>query len=85
MHALLRTLCARHTPAVLLVTHDVDEAILLADRIVVLGANGRLGEAIPVDLAQPRRQDTVEFGALRRALLAELGVSLSVVGATMGG
>ncbi|HEY4455571.1 MAG TPA: ABC transporter ATP-binding protein [Pseudonocardiaceae bacterium] len=74
MHALLRTLCARHTPAVLLVTHDVDEAILLADRIVVLTGDGRLGAPIPVDLDQPRTQDTAEFGALRRALLAELGV-----------
>ncbi|HEV3383057.1 MAG TPA: hypothetical protein VG142_18985 [Trebonia sp.] len=32
MHGLLQDLCARHHPAVLLVTHDVDEAILLADR-----------------------------------------------------
>jgi sulfonate transport system ATP-binding protein len=75
MHALLRTLCARHTPAALLVTHDVDEAILLADRIVVLRGDGRLGDPIPVRLDQPRQQDTAEFGALRRALLAELGVS----------
>ena len=74
MHALLRTLCARHTPAVLLVTHDVDEAILLADRVVVLGANGRLGTPTTVDIPAPRRQDTAEFGALRRVLLAELGV-----------
>ncbi len=36
MHGLLRELCAAHRPAVLLVTHDVDEAIALADRIVVL-------------------------------------------------
>jgi sulfonate transport system ATP-binding protein len=36
MHDLLRDLCRRHRPAVLLVTHDVDEAIALADRIVVL-------------------------------------------------
>jgi sulfonate transport system ATP-binding protein len=74
MHALLRTLCARHTPAVLLVTHDVDEAILLADRIVVLGPDGRLGASTTVDLQQSGKQDTAEFGALRRALLAELGV-----------
>src|SRR5439155_3586104 len=33
MHALLRELCRRHQPAVLLVTHDVDEAITLADRV----------------------------------------------------
>ena len=36
MHGLLQDLCRRHTPAVLLVTHDVDEAILLADRVIVL-------------------------------------------------
>jgi ABC-type nitrate/sulfonate/bicarbonate transport system ATPase subunit len=59
---------------VLLVTHDVDEAILLADRIIVLSNDGRLGAPTSVDLQQPRKQDTAEFGALRRALLAELGV-----------
>ena len=36
MHGLLRELCERHRPAVLLVTHDVDEAIVLADRVIVL-------------------------------------------------
>ena len=36
MHGLLADLCRRHRPAVLLVTHDVDEAITLADRVLVL-------------------------------------------------
>ena len=36
MHVLLSKLCAAHRPAVLLVTHDVDEAIVLADRVIVL-------------------------------------------------
>ena len=36
MHTLLRKLCEVHQPAVLLVTHDVDEAIVLADRVIVL-------------------------------------------------
>ena len=36
MHVLLRKLCEAHRPAVLLVTHDVDEAIVLADRVIVL-------------------------------------------------
>jgi sulfonate transport system ATP-binding protein len=74
MHDLLRTLCARHRPAVLLVTHDVDEAIVLADRIVVLGTDGRLGDDTIIDLPRPRRQDSREFGALRAGLLAALGV-----------
>src|SRR5690606_15578249 len=41
MHDLLIELCRRHRPAVLLVTHDVDEAITLADRVLVL-ADGRI-------------------------------------------
>ncbi|WP_131792641.1 ABC transporter ATP-binding protein, partial [Candidatus Protofrankia datiscae] len=36
MHELVRELVARHRPAVLLVTHDVDEAITLADRVLVM-------------------------------------------------
>ncbi len=46
MHDLLRELCAKHRPAVLLVTHDVDEAIELAGRVVVL-QNGRIGLDLP--------------------------------------
>ncbi|MBC3844225.1 ABC transporter ATP-binding protein [Streptacidiphilus sp. 4-A2] len=64
MHALLRELCARHRPAVLLVTHDVDEAVALADRVFVL-TDGRLGPAHPT--GRP---------GLRERLLAELGVDL---------
>jgi sulfonate transport system ATP-binding protein len=77
MHALLRQLCQRHQPAVLLVTHDVDEAIVLADRIAVLGDDGRISFDTNVSLSQPRRRDTPEFGALRDRLLAELGVDPS--------
>jgi len=73
MHGLLAQLCARHQPAVLLVTHDVDEAILLADRVLVL-ADGRISVDVPVDVATPRRRTDPEFGALRSHLLAQLGV-----------
>ena len=41
MHGLLRELYERHRPAVLLVTHDVDEAVVLADRVLVL-EDGRI-------------------------------------------
>jgi sulfonate transport system ATP-binding protein len=73
MHALLRQLCQRHRPAVLLVTHDVDEAILLADRVVVL-TDGTLSLDRRVDLPQPRLRSAAGFVELRSALLAELGV-----------
>lgn len=73
MHALLRRLCERHRPAVLLVTHDVDEAIALADRVVVLD-RGRIAADLPVDVPAPRRQGSAAHTALRGRLLARLGV-----------
>lgn len=73
MHKLLRELYLRHRPAVLLVTHDVDEAILLADRVLVL-TEGRISLSAPVDVDPPRRREDPRFLALRRRLLTELGV-----------
>jgi sulfonate transport system ATP-binding protein len=73
MHHLLQDLCARHRPAVLLVTHDVDEALLLADRAVVL-VDGRLRLDVPIDLERPRWRGDPGFVALRDRLMAELGV-----------
>jgi sulfonate transport system ATP-binding protein len=73
MHALLAQLCARHRPAVLLVTHDVDEAILLADRVAVL-TDGRISFDTTVDVPTPRLRADPAFASLRSRLLAELGV-----------
>jgi sulfonate transport system ATP-binding protein len=74
MHALLQDLCSRHRPAVLLVTHDVDEAILLADRALVL-VDGKITLDVRVALDRPRDRGHPGFIALRSRLLAELGVS----------
>lgn len=78
MHALLQDLCSRHNPAVLLVTHDVDEAILLADRVLVL-VDGAITVDLPVAFGRPRdrARARAEFTALRSRLLAELGVAES--------
>jgi sulfonate transport system ATP-binding protein len=73
MQRLIRELCHKHGPATLLVTHDVEEAILLADRVLVL-REGRIAFDRRVNLPHPRRMDTA-FDALRRELLAELGVA----------
>ena len=73
MHTLLRKLCEVHQPAVLLVTHDVDEAIVLADRVIVLD-DGLIRSDIPIDLGPHRSQGDRRFGELRSALLAQLGV-----------
>jgi sulfonate transport system ATP-binding protein len=74
MHALLRELYARHRPAVLLVTHDVDEAIGLAHRVLVLEA-GRIALDEVIDLPEPRSQRDPRFFAYRDQLLAALGVT----------
>jgi sulfonate transport system ATP-binding protein len=74
MHALLRELCARYRPAVLLVTHDVDEAIILADRILVL-TDGVITLDVPVDVPQPRERSHPGSLSLRARLLKELGVA----------
>jgi sulfonate transport system ATP-binding protein len=79
MHALLQQLCARYRPAVLLVTHDVDEAILLADRVLVL-TDGVISLDVAVDVASPRLRGDARFIALRSRLLVELGVDETVEG-----
>jgi sulfonate transport system ATP-binding protein len=74
MHGLLLDLYRRHTPAVLLVTHDVDEAIALADRVIVL-TDGVISLDVEVTVPTPRARDSHEFTTLRKRLLAELGVA----------
>jgi sulfonate transport system ATP-binding protein len=74
MHALLVDLCARHRPAVLLVTHDVDEAITLADRVLVLD-EGRIAVDVRNDLARPRDHEHPRFLDMRRTLLQGLGIT----------
>ncbi len=73
MYELVIGLWRRHGPAVLLVTHDVDEGLLLADRVVVL-EHGRIATDVAVDLPRPRDTASARFGQLRRAILTRLGV-----------
>jgi sulfonate transport system ATP-binding protein len=73
MQRLVAELCRRHRPAVLLVTHDVEEAILLADRIVVLG-DGRAELDVRVSGEEVRHRGDPQFLALRSRLLDVLGV-----------
>ncbi|ADH88175.1 ABC transporter related protein [Ancylobacter novellus DSM 506] len=68
MHGLVKDLVARHQPGVLLVTHDVDEALRLGDRILVM----RDG----VIAAEHRLTPDHDVAAARAGLLSELGVSV---------
>jgi sulfonate transport system ATP-binding protein len=73
MHDLLRELHRKHQPAVLLVTHDVDEAISLADRVVVL-EHGRIALERTIQLDDARDPSGSAFAEIRRELLSALGV-----------
>lgn len=73
MHDLVRALRARHNATMLLVTHDVDEAIALADRILVM-RDGRIASDLPVELDLERRGRGPERDRLRATLLEELGL-----------
>lgn len=54
-----------NTNAILLVTHNIEEAVLLADRIIILGSDpGYVRADLPVNLKQPRDSETPEFNAL---------------------
>lgn len=73
MHDLVLGLWERHRPAVLFVTHDVDEALSLADRVVVL-SSGRIGYQSRIDLERPREREHPELVELRHRLLEELDI-----------
>ena len=72
MHELVRELHRRHRPAILLVTHDVDEALELADRVIVL-RDGRLDEQLEVREIFSDRLDP-RFEQARAHVLGLLGV-----------
>src|SRR6202163_3473674 len=73
---LLRVLTEEHH-TVLLITHDVEEAIHLADRILVLSPRpGRIQARFDVPMAHPRRLSGSLVQELREAILRELGVDI---------
>ena len=64
---------------ILFVTHDVDESIQLADRIVVLSARpGRIADIVEVGLDHPRDLGSPEYGVIKNRLYELLGVSHSI-------
>jgi len=68
---------------VVLVTNDVDEALLLADRVIALlpGGSGGLGEEFRIDLPRPRDRRTINDSARFKALRAQITTYLQGIGA----
>jgi sulfonate transport system ATP-binding protein len=64
-------------PTLILVTHDVDEAVVLANRVLVMRPRpGRLFEAININLARPRDRSSPLFENFKRHVLTALDRSL---------
>lgn len=80
MQDLLLDIHRAQPTTVLLVTHDVDEALQLADRIIVLGQDGdarpgaTITEVLTVPGERPRDRNSTELGRMRSSLLSSLGV-----------
>jgi ABC-type nitrate/sulfonate/bicarbonate transport system ATPase subunit len=80
MQGWLAQALAREPRTVALVTHDVEEAILLADRVVVLSPRpGRVVEQLDVPLSRPRRRSDAAVVELRERALAALALGSSAV------
>ena len=73
----LLDLWADTRPTLVLVTHDVDEAVVLADRVFVMRPRpGRLFEEISINLARPRDRHSTLFDRFKRHVLTALDRSL---------
>ena len=68
MQALIESLWLEHGFTVLLVTHDVSEAVALADRVLLI-EDGRIGLDLTVDIARPRRHGSVRLAELEAEVL----------------
>jgi sulfonate transport system ATP-binding protein len=74
----LLALWADMRPTLILVTHDVDEAVFLADRVMVMQPRpGRIFEEIVTGLSRPRDRQTARFDAAKRQVLVSLDRSLA--------
>lgn len=64
---------------ILFVTHDIEESVQLADRIVVMSARpGRIQAIVPVDLGHPRDLSSARYIAIRDSIFAQIGLAHQV-------
>ncbi|CAI0850318.1 MULTISPECIES: aliphatic sulfonates ABC transporter ATP-binding protein [Serratia] len=68
MQGLIENLWQQHGFTVLLVTHDVSEAIALADRVILI-EEGRIGLDLAIDLPRPRRKGSARLAELEAEVL----------------
>ena len=74
----LITLWERYRPTLVLVTHDIEEALVLATRIVIMQPNpGRIARSFEVALPRPRQRHSEAFDAEKRRILKALNATLA--------
>lgn len=81
----LAAIVARTSATTVFVTHDVDEAVFLSDRVAVMGVNpGRITEVVEIDLPKPRLHRTELLGNVRAAELRDRILGLVIGGRAVG-
>ncbi len=86
LHDLLLDLWQTLRPTVVMVTHDIEEAVVLADRIVVMRPHpGRVQETLAVDLPRPRDRLASAFDLMKRNVLRAIHRSLAETPPPRGG
>jgi len=71
MQKLMERLWLKHQFTTLLVTHDVEEAVLLADRVVLI-KDGKIDSDVRVPLKRPRHKNQIGFGAIVEHILQQI-------------
>ncbi len=75
----LLELWSKDGTTMILVTHDVDEAIYLSDRIIIMTPRpGKISESLEVHLPRPRNRGSEDFLALRKSILEKLHIASSI-------
>ena len=71
----LRRIQSESGTTMIMVTHDIDEAVYLADQIIVLSSRpGRIKKRLMVDLPQPRDRNSIEFLRVRKEIYEEFDI-----------
>jgi sulfonate transport system ATP-binding protein len=70
MQDVLLDIWRRNQTTMIFVTHDIDEAVFLANRVVILKPRpGQIKSIVPIDLPYPRKKTTASFQELRLRVL----------------
>ncbi|TWH45594.1 ABC transporter ATP-binding protein [Sporomusa sp. KB1] len=71
----LTSICKKNSPTVIFVTHDIDEAIYLGDRVVIMTPNpGKVNAIVNVQLPKPRNRTDYDFNKIRDRVFREFSL-----------